>query len=205
MNVDISEILKRKAALEEEKILFGGEVYLNRHILPPITIDMDNNEDYRGYVSSIKHIAEQFGADCCHLFAELCYLYKIMDEEDLKHPLKLPIQQIGSHILGKISLAILQTNKIQEILLENEEYELSGEDYCFIIIMLQDLFNTYCYMVAFLQRKQYLNDALRESIRERLMFLISGSFEELREMFLVAQSYDIIEKRMEEGKMNTIH
>ncbi len=205
MKIDFSDILNKKEQLEDEKILFGGEIYQYRHSLPHITIDLSNNEDYRMYVSRVKKVADQFGADICHLFAELCLLYNIVDDSDIKNPVKLSIQQIGSHILGKIALAMLQAKKIEEKILASDDCEILGEEYCFIAIMLQDLFNTYSFMISFLSRKRYLNEQFIISIKERLTFLISGAFEELKEMFMVVQGYDSIEKTIDFNRNNTLH
>jgi len=204
MKFDLDSLIKKKSQLEEEKILFGGEIYQHRHILPKIKIDMSNHEEYSILISKVKQVGQTIGSHIAHLFAELVILYQVT-ENNLKNPVSLSIQQISTHMLGKIAFAMLQVDKLENILEENDDYDMVGDDYCFISIMLQDLFNSYSFMLSFVQRKRYFSPEDINSIRNILNFFISSQYEELREMFYVAQGYTMIEKQLEDNNINTVH
>lgn len=202
----IEKILDRENKLEDEKLLFGGDLYMFRHSLPPILINDSNVEDYQLKLKRISEIAKQFGGDITHLAAEL---YVLFNSELIPNA---HIQQIATLALGKISCALLQIpdieDKIENSIKNKEELnvEITGNDYCFIVVMLNDLLLSYLSMVNFIYIKNYLNDEFLNAIRDRLNFLLSHSYEDLRQTFKTVQCMALIFERINnEMKETTLH
>lgn len=212
------EKLSQESKIELEKQLFGGHIYTMSHTFPSIYItnnkdDVDNCYDLQSFINYtqlVHNIADSCGRDLAVLFAESYKLYEIGDSaladhfyehETFKNKM---IIDFCTEALAHLSLALNQSTKLLETLNSHKDVddlnlEIPGKDYCFIVMLLNNLFYYYNTIVNFITNKRYLNNEFIESISERFTLLISNSFETLRRIFKVLECYEAVESK------NTFH
>ena len=216
MSQEFENILSRELQIEQEKQLFGGSIYAMAHKLPTIYItkhtneftedtdNLPNLESFINYTKLVKNISESCGSDLSLLFAELYKLYEI----DINDPnfndqtlsLNKMIIDFCTESIAHLSLALKQSEKLLERISSYEDIgdskiEISGNDYCFIAMILNNLFYYYSTIINFIVKKRYLNTEFISSISERLAFIISNEFESIRRMFKVVECYKAIEEK----------
>ena len=210
MTKTFEDTLGIQLKMEMEKQLFGGNIYAMAHKFPSLYItndegqntrDCDRLESFINYTKLINHIADSCGSDLALLFAESYKIYEIyenhIDQHDSKHKL---IIEFCTEALAHLSLALNQSEKLLEKINSQDlngevNLEISGNDYCFIVMMLNNLFYYYTTIVNFILNKRYLNSEFIKSISERLCFIVSDEFESLRRMFKVIECYKEIETK----------
>ena len=210
MTKEFEDTLGFQLKMESEKQLFGGNIYAMAHKFPSLYITNDTEQDsldcYRlesflNYTKLINHISASCGSDLALLFAESYKLYEIDEDTIIHHDIKNKfIIDFCTEALAHLSLALNQSEKLlQKInsydLNEEVNLEISGNDYCFIVMILNNLFYYYTTIVNFILNKQYLNIEFIKSISERLSFIVSDEFESLRRMFKVIECYKEIETK----------
>ena len=190
MTKSFEDTLGIQLRMESEKQLFGGNIYAMAHKFPSLYITNNTNQDsldcYRlesfiNYTKLINNISASCGSDLALLFAELYKIYEIyedhIDHHDPRHKL---IIDFCTEALAHLSLSLKQSEKLLETInsydLNTElNIEISGNDYCFIITIL--------------------NNEFIKSISERLSFIVSDEFESLRRIFKVVECYKEIETK----------
>lgn len=210
MTKSFEDTLGIQLRMESEKQLFGGNIYAMAHKFPSLYITNNTNQDsldcYRlesfiNYTKLINNISSSCGSDLALLFAELYKIYEIyedhIDHHDPRHKL---IIDFCTEALAHLSLSLKQSEKLLETInsydLNTElNIEISGNDYCFIITILNNLFYYYTTIVNFILNKRYLNNEFIKSISERLSFIVSDEFESLRRIFKVVECYKEIETK----------
>lgn len=210
MTKTFEDTLGIQLKMESEKQLFGGNIYAMAHKFPSLYItndegqnprDCDRLESFINYTKLINNIADSCGSDLALLFAESYKIYEIyeghIDQHDIKHKV---IIEFCTEALAHLSLALNQSEKLLEKINSQDlnaevNLEISGNDYCFIVMMLNNLFYYYTTIVNFILNKRYLNGEFVKSISERLCFIVSDEFESLRRMFKVIECYKEIETK----------
>lgn len=179
-----------------QKIKIGGSIYEYCNMLPTITINQDNKEEYQNYFESINKIANVSGSDLMLLFADICTL---LDEET-----KESIQEVFLNSIAIVGYALHQSSEIIVTLKEGKnDLILDGSTYCFIIIFLAELFSIYCCFVHHLKMLKYTtsgiivnsgslaNDISVSKMQSTIAFILSEEFESLREIFQVIKCYQL--------------
>lgn len=214
MTENFDDAIKIGLKREQEKQLFGGNLYEMAHKLPTIYITKNIKESVDGiqntynleslinYTRVVRDISDSCGRDLALLFAELYKLYEIGIDNILPNPqnmfINTMITDFCTEAIALLSLALSQSEKLLEILnsdkdRNNLEIEITGNNYCFIVIILKNLFYYYSTIVNFITSKRYLNSDFISSISERLAFIVSNEFESIRRMFKVVECYKAIE------------
>lgn len=191
-----SDVISKTLKNERDKETFGGEVYKSSYKFPSIIINHGNYEEYSNYLMAITKICDGMGPDITILFAEICNLYNMLDEE--ANQKNSHIIEGCLHALAYISLCLEQSNdtlKYIEKTIGKGDVILDGSKYCFIVLGLNSLLDTYAMLLKLLKNKNYFNIQFIDSIRERLMFIISPEFEQLRRAFKVVESYNTLEEK----------
>ena len=211
MTKNLDPIILNISQEEMEKQLFGGNIYALSHKLPSLQIvyNTENKTDYNcdvksftNYINLIKDISDKCGGDLALLFAEVYNLYHIEDEitncNNVKNKM---IVDFCTEALANISLALNQSEKLIEKINDYEKIKdiniefitIIGKDYCFIVMMINNLFYYYTTIINFIINKRYLNNEFIQSISERLFFIVSEEYESIRRMFKVIECYKEIE------------
>lgn len=210
MKKDINDLLEDKVDIEEERQILGAALYKVQDDLPSIIIDDESIEEWIQTFYVLKNICDQFGSDMTSIFAELTILHEIKELSDIKDEEKEAIRLTYLIIRGLLTHAMNQAQQNIDFLqtsLNNEHImkatEINGSGYYFIPIILNNLLSSYTTLICFMMKKVYLNSQFIDSIRERVMFLVSPEFEEIRMKFKVAECWDI-KRKSEENKI-TLH
>lgn len=208
MTKKFEKMISEESEIDEAKNFFGGDIYAMSHRLPSIYLSYNEKMDYNlksftHYTKLVRDVADQFGRDLSLLYAELYKLYGI--DEDNKTQSAPDNQQTRiicdrMSTLAQLTLSLEQSKKLLEILNYFDENQtegcvIHGNDYCFIAIMLNNLFCYYSTVVNFIANKRYLNKEFIESISERLSFIVSNEVESMRRMFKVVECYKEIETK----------
>lgn len=210
MTKTFEDTLGTQLKMESEKQLFGGNIYAMAHKFPSLYITNDTEQDsidfysiesFINYTNITNRIANSCGSDLALLFAESYKLYEIyeghIDQHDSRHKL---IIDFCTEALAHLSLALNQSEKLLEKINSYDQnsginLEISGNDYCFIVMMLNNLFYYYTTIINFILNKRYVNIDFIKSISERLSFIVSAEFESIRRMFKVIECYKEIETK----------
>jgi len=196
---------KRSQQEEDERALFGGEIYKRKHELPTIQIDNEHMSKYQQYLINLEDMGSTFTAYIYRLYAEVCHLYEIKDIDDLEDPLKGFIQRETTHSIGKIGNAMIQIKRLRIALEDKESYMMEGHEYCFIPIMLQDLQIVCNLLSSCIFARRYLDKELMDCINVISTYLISNGFEEMRQAFKVLECFDVQDKILELTYPLTVH
>lgn len=206
MKKDIDEAILRAAKAEEAKQLFGGEFYTKSYKFPALSISKENKDEenscyntdfFINTVSYINNIANSCGNDMALLMGELFILYGIdIDNENLAdvNPVQTMIILLAKTTFANLSFCSEQSDELLKILVSydfsnNAILEVTGKDYCFIALMLNELFYSYSTIVNFIIKKRYFNDEFIKSISKRLDLIISSEFDALRRIFKTIECY----------------
>lgn len=212
MKKDFDDAILRAAKVEEAKQLFGGELYTKSYKLPSLHISKENEDEentcyntdfFISSVSYINNIANSCGNDMALLMGEVFILYGI--DTTNENLVDVTQEQAMIILLAKTTFANLslcseQSNELLEILgsydfSNNATLEVTGKDYCFISLVLNELFYSYATILNFLIKKRYLNDEFIKSISERLDLIISSEFDALRRIFKTVECYREVEEK----------
>jgi hypothetical protein len=214
MSNNFDTLLGTKKRVEGEKIMFGGDMYVKRHCLPEIHINSDNLKIYLGIIEKIDKIATQFGMDFALLSKEISIIFNLEKEEGNVTQADIVIQSVFHQALGTIACALEEINPLRKRIdkifgkkpmeKENSIY-LHGEDYCFIAKMLNELWPSYINLLNLIYIKRYFKEEDLLPIRERLSFILSNEYEDIRKYFKCVQCLDIIQQSEENPKKFTIH
>ncbi len=215
MTQKLENILSRELQIEQEKQLFGGNIYAMAHLLPTIYITKDVKEEKEGvnnhytfelfinYTYLVRDIIDKGGKDLSLVFAELFNLHGIniknsCSDEDYIFKNKILIEFCAQTQM-QLSLALNQSEKLLETLKSyednNSNIEIYGKDYCFIVIILNNLLQYYSTTINFLSNKVYFNTEFFSDMSERLNYILSNEFESIRRMFKVVECYRAIEEK----------
>lgn len=198
--------LERAYQEESERILFGEDLYKNKHLLPSIELlDVEMIKKYERHLLNLENIGSAFTVYIQHLFMEVCNLYDIKDMADLQEPLNEFVQKTVTHQVGKIGNALIQIKKLRTDIEGMQSYLVEGSQYCFIPAMLSTLKTTCDLLICCIYSRKYLNKEFIESVHEIMNFLISSAYEELREAFKTLECFDIINNRLELKNPITVH
>lgn len=169
---------------ELEKKMFGGDIYKKSHLLPIISIKKEQVDQFLDHVELIKDITEAFGRDLSLLFAEI---YSIANPDKKEIP-NTTLTEFCTHSLAILALALKQSQNLicKKSILQND-LEISGKEYCFITLFLNDIFYYYTTMINYIMNKRYLNENFLTGTRERICFIVSEEFEKLRKIFHVVE------------------
>jgi len=201
--------LHNKEKIEEEKILLGGNIYKNANYLPLIKVRSEDTASLREDLNIIDKIGKQFVEDIIRLHADL-YIILACDQEDNKDiPINRVMNEIAIQTCAKINLALEQVREITQIIADYNRnkplnIQLSGKQYCFISILLNELFMTYTSLIVILLSKRYIDEIYINAIRERLNLLMSAQYEQLRQKFQTVQCLEFSNDSLKEPLM-TIH
>jgi hypothetical protein len=190
-----------------ERKLFGGNIYSSAHKFPSIYItnnkeDLEHNvynlEYFTKYIKLINDMSTICGEDIAKLFAEIFKIYNI-SEDGINHSTQDEmIISFCTEALAHLSLAMNQSGKLINLIeasfdplsiRQQSNYEIEGKDYCFIVIVLNNLFHYYSTIINIVMQKRYLNTEFVRSISERLALILSYEFETMRRMFKVLECY----------------
>lgn len=183
---------------EMEKSIFGGNVYHSAYKFPTHQITKENIETFKNYTALVKEISETCGKEMTLLFAEIYKIYNIKDEEiEEQTPTNKFIIQFCTTAIGHLSLALSQSDNILSLINASEEDEiklqLEGKDYCFVVILLQNIFHYYTCMFNMILNKKYASEDFIKIISERLYFTTSEEFQSIRRLFKAVECYNEID------------
>jgi hypothetical protein len=205
----MKEDLNNPLDIETERKLLGEALYNIQDQLPSLVIEGEEDK-WIEHFKYAHNVFNQFGSDITSLFAELCVLYEIQNEEDIKDENKNAIRVSYLIIRGLLSHAMIQAQYNIDILqtsIDNEDVvritEINGSAYYFIPIVLNNVFTYYNMLLSFMLVRIYFNEEFILSIRERLLYLISTDFEDMRRNFKVAECWEV-KRKSEENKI-TLH
>jgi|1185.fasta_scaffold00002_17 hypothetical protein len=187
--------------IEEEKKLLGGTIYSKRFFMPHIYITPDNYDEFIDDIDILDKIGNQFGLDITDLFAELYLIYEMDVDPNFEKIINATIREFSVTSSAKINLALIQIKELKKLLSSSKKTEIIGDQYCFIVIMLQELLMIYTSFIIFIYVKRYLDDKSMEAIKERIDFIASYHYESLRKKFNVIHCFSISENE----KLQTIH
>jgi hypothetical protein len=167
--------------------------------LPPLRFDnQDDIGQFLADLDMIYQIALQFGGDFAHLYAEICNLYGILDKKDLDDPVKALLQIHCTGIIETTAKALEEAKVLQEeCALCYTSCFVEPDKYFYIFNLLKSLKTYYLSLVDLIYEKRYLNDEFIKAINERLAFIISEPFEDLRKRFKVVESSNQTESTFE--------
>ncbi len=224
MTKSFEDTLGIQFKMESEKKLFGGSIYDMAHKFPSIYIksikDKENDESYDCYneESFIKHVEllhnliDTCGKDISLYFAKTYKLYEINDDtQNTDH--NKAIVTFCTDALAHLSLTLNQSGKLLDKvndLKNNKEiykktkltideikyfYTIDGTEYCFIAMVLMNLFYYYTTVFNFILHRSYLDNEVITNIRETLSFIVSNEFDSIRRIFKVIECYKEIETK----------
>lgn len=206
---ELEKRIQNKSKLEEEKKLLGGAIYRVRHSLPNLIVNDDNFEIFIKDLRQIDKVCSQFGEDIVRLHADLHVAYEMHLEQNQESHINTIISEIAIPLCAKIHLAQYQARELLSFISKCEEdgvhdsANITGDDYCFIILMLHELFMIYTSLITLLLSKNYIDNNYIDAIRDRLFFMIHPEYELLRKKFNVVESIKI--STMQEELITTIH
>jgi len=198
MNKKFDEIVNAKEKLENERIQFGGIIYKNRNLLPSLIITEDNFHKIIDDLNMIQKICNQSSQDIVRLHADLFCHYGFYDnhEKNQNSPIYAIINEMSIPIVAKLGIAKENADdlekKINTDIIQKKKSTIYGEEYCFISIILNEIFPIYTGLVSFLLGRVYFDENYLEVIRQRLDFLMHPSYEALRKSFKVVEILRII-------------
>jgi hypothetical protein len=205
---NLTDFIFDKSQEETERQLFGANIYSSAHKFPSIYItnrkqDLEYNEynleSFTKYTKLINNISNNCGSDLALLFGEIYNIYKI-DNESITLDQQIIID-FCTESLAHLSLAMKQSDQLINNIetsfdnFKKSNYEIEGKDYCFIVMMLNNLFYYYSTIVNLIIQKRYLNIEFIRSISERLSFIVSEEFETIRRIFKVIECYKEVEPK----------
>lgn len=203
---EFNEAASKEAQFELAKSMLGEDIYEMSHRFPTIHIINDkenysfyNIESFITYTKTLQHIADSCGKDMTLLSAELFKLYELVQEDPDDVPQNnKEIAYFCSKALANLSLALTQCNNLIEKLDNYDKegevnVEIHGREFCFIVMMLDNLFNYYSMFAKCLMHKRYIDKAFIDSLQERISFTISEEMEVLRSIFNVVECYKALE------------
>ena len=208
MSDDLNDSILQKITEEHELSKWGIDLYSVRADLPTIDIPLSDMEDYLVLCRDFSHIANEFGKDVSYIFSQLCQAYEIENEKDLEDPFKFTIQLTSTYLLNIIAHSLKQCEILLDIIGEardenKEIINLPGTFYYFIPIVIQNIFASYCVLINYMFRAQYMSEEFITETRFRLNFMISPEFEDMRRKFKVVECYKVA--REAEGVKLTLH
>lgn len=208
MDKKLETLLRNEKKMEEEKILFGGNIYKNINYLKSIRVTNENIDLLKENLNSIEKIGNQFVEDIIRLHAELYLILGGDKEDNNNNSTSSLVNEISIKTCSIINLALQEIRQINQMIVDcdakNSDVYLSGKDYCFIAIFLHELFMSYSSLVVILLSKRYLDESYVNAIRERLNLLMSIQYESLRQNFNTVQSFEKSKKASDESLI-TIH
>jgi len=198
MDKKFENLVIEKEKLETEKLRLGGAIYKNRNLLPSLIITEDNFKKITEDLEMIKKICHQFSEDIVRLHADLFCNYGFNEnhEKNQCSPIYSIINEIAVPLVAKLSIAKEQSEdgkrKVNAELIKTKESTIYGDEYCFISIILNELFPTYTGLVSLMLGRTYFDENYLKVIKERMNFLIHPFYEELRKNFKVVEILRII-------------
>lgn len=184
---------------EIEKSIFGGNIYHSAYKFPKHQITKENIETFKNYTTLIKDISETCGREITLLFAEICLIYGVEDKEiEEQSETNKFIIEFCTRSIGHLSLCLTQSENILNLInkYENKDktLEIEGKDYCFMVILLNNLFYYYTNTFNFIITKKYASEDFIKLMSERLYFITSEEFQSIRRLFKVVECYNEIDK-----------
>lgn len=155
--------------------------------LPDITISIERLEQFKSDLEMLDKIANQFGGDVSHLFAEICLIYDIMSPEALENEAKRLIRGYCLSIMGNLNHAMEEVKHLRSNV-TYEEMIMQGHEYFQIYGMLRNLRSEYVSILGLINEKKYFTKEMLDSVMERLRFLYDIEFEELKGRFKVVEA-----------------
>lgn len=212
MKKDFDEAMLRAAQLEETKQLVGGDIYKMLYKLPSLHISKTTEGKENGFydvdsfiscLSLLTGIISSYGLNLSLLNAELYNLHGINPNaspeifDSFSDYEKMIVFMCKSN-MDIMSIAHTQNEKLSEIIHSHDfssDLEINSIDYCFIVVMLNNLFFMYSSLINSILLKRYLNKELIEKISEGFNLMICSDFDWVRRMFRVVECYKEIEAK----------
>lgn len=204
MTKDITSLILNNSQEEMERKLFGGNIYSSAHKFPSLYItnieqDLEHNaynlEYFTKYIKLINDMSSICGEDIAKLVAEIFKIYNLSEKGIHQSTQDEMIISFCTEALANLSLAMNQSGKLINLIGSHfdhstkSNYEIEGKDYCFIVIVLNNLFHYYSTIINLVIQKRYLNNEILKSISERLSLIVSYEFETMRRIFKVLECY----------------
>jgi hypothetical protein len=207
MNEKFENLIENKLKIEQEKILLGGNVYKNRNFLPSLVVTPDKFDGLIEDLTMIQSICYQFSEDIVRLHADLFHDYEFDKDTNEDHPIYRILNEIAVPIVAKLSIANESAKDIKHKLSIDKQGTIYGDEYCFIAIILNEIFAVYTSLLSLTLSRKYLDESYVSAIKDRLGFLINPFYEELRQKFNVVQCNLATEnlEALEELDSKTIH
>lgn len=196
---------------EQDMRMWGENVYIHSHRFPKIIINKENSEEYLNYFNVAYKIFDESSQYLLLLFAEICSLFEKHSPEEIS----LVNEATNDYFLKALAICALsrkQSNDIINQIKSTESLTLSGENYCFIIMMLSNLLSYYSACIILIQKNKYIDNEIFVNYRGNLSsqdstlrrgaiisssnlslllsLTISKEFEELRKQFKVLECYN---------------
>lgn len=208
MNKKFDQLVIEKEKIETEMMKLGGVIYKNRNLLPSLTITADNLGKITSDLKMIQKICDQFSEDIVRLHADLFVHYGFNDcmEESQSNPIFSILNELAVPIVAKLGIAKRNAGDIaikvnQEVSHKNES-TLYGAEYCFISIILNEIFPIYTGLISLALGRLYFDENYLDVLKQRIGFLLHPSYEALRKGFKVVETLRMVSTPL---KAATVH
>lgn len=198
MSKELDNLIDKKEKFDTEMMKLGGVIYKNRNLLPSLIITEDNLEKITYDLKMIQKICDQFSLDIIRLHADLFVYYGFNDNPE-KHqasPIYAILNEMAVPIVAKLGISKESADdlekKVNAQVIQKNESIIYGEEYCFISIILNEIFPIYTGLVSLFLGRVYFDENYLTVIRERMNFLMHPSYEELRKSFKVVEILRIV-------------
>lgn len=193
MNKKFEDLVVEKEKIETEKLRLGGVIYKNRNLLPSLIITEDNFEKAIYDLKMVQKICNQFSEDIVRLHADLFCYYGFNDNPE-KHqtsPIYAILNEMAVPIVAKLGISKENAEEVEKKVnaevIQKKKSTIYGDEYCFIAIILNEIFPIYSGLVSLLLGRVYFNENYLTVITERMNFLMHPSYEALRKSFKVVE------------------
>jgi len=164
----------------------------------------ENADQFLNDLLLLEKIANQFGEDFSHLYAEICTLHEILTDKDLEHIEKKTIQLHSISGLVMLGRALETIQSIRNRYKREVNYTFSTEDRDSIHFLLNNIGRHYFLQVTLVSEFSYLSEKFIDGVKERLAFLLSSNFEDIKKRFKTVE-YNKTKVKRSEMSIETIH
>jgi hypothetical protein len=173
--------------------------------LPPIIVNNDEKDNYyrprfQMYCEIILDLTELSGRQLSDLYKEFVELYGL--EKNANEVQAIYLVKFFDDALTIILQARKQSTILLDSLMNPNKVVINGEEYCFIAIFLNNLFQYYSFVLQIIMLKEYLTVEALDKYSERFAFMLSPKFQSIRLAFRVMECSEKIEQVL---KQETVH